>query len=59
MADRAFYLEQAALCGRAAAAATLANQRDKFLVAQKAWETLAAGGDARIRSVLAGFSAGR
>jgi hypothetical protein len=36
-----FYIEQAASCGAAAAAATLANQRDKYLSAQTAWQTLA------------------
>jgi hypothetical protein len=59
MADTAFYLEQAAICGKAAEAATLSHQRDKFLTAQKAWETLAAGGDVRLRAALAGVMAPR
>jgi hypothetical protein len=36
-----FYLKQAASCGQAAAAAILANERDKFLSAQAAWQALA------------------
>jgi hypothetical protein len=39
----AFYVEQAVSCGKAAAAATLANERDKFLQAQAAWQALADG----------------
>jgi hypothetical protein len=33
-----FYLQQARNCGEAADAATLANQRGKFLDAQAAWQ---------------------
>ena len=36
-----FYIQQAANCGTAAATATLANQREKYLAAQAAWPTLA------------------
>jgi hypothetical protein len=36
-----FYLQQARNCGEAADAATLANQRGKFLDAQAAWQALA------------------
>ncbi|MBV1690552.1 hypothetical protein KRR38_23465 [Novosphingobium sp. G106] len=36
-----FYVEQAAKCGTAAAAAKLVNEREKFLAAQIAWQTLA------------------
>ena len=36
-----FFLEQAANCGSAAAAATLVHERDKYLVAQAAWQALA------------------
>lgn len=53
MADIAFYLEQAALCGQAAEAATLDNQREKFLTAQKAWQALAVRGERPLRAVLA------
>ncbi len=36
-----FYVEQAAKCGASAASATLANERDKYLQAQAAWQALA------------------
>ena len=36
-----FYIQQAANCGEAAAAAKLANERDKYLQAQTAWQALA------------------
>jgi hypothetical protein len=36
-----FYLAQAALCAKAAAAATLPNQRERALRAQEAWQALA------------------
>jgi hypothetical protein len=36
-----FYVRQAESCGKAAAEATLDNQRDKFLQAQAAWQALA------------------
>lgn len=36
-----FYARQAENCGKAAAAATLNNERDKFLQAQAAWQALA------------------
>jgi hypothetical protein len=36
-----FYKQQAENCAKAAAAATLANERDKFLQAQAAWRSLA------------------
>jgi hypothetical protein len=38
-----FYEEQAEICARAAAEATLPNERDKFLQAQAAWKSLAEG----------------
>lgn len=41
--DKAFCLEQAAACGKFAASAALANERDKFLLAQAAWTDLANG----------------
>ena len=59
MADTTFYLEQAALCGKAADAATLANQREKFLTAQKAWQALAARGTLPLRAALAGLALDR
>ena len=37
----AFYARQAESCGKAAAAATLTNERDTFLQAQAAWQALA------------------
>lgn len=37
----AFYVRQAESCGKAAAESTLANERDKFLKAQAAWQALA------------------
>jgi len=44
MADQAtFYRQQAEKCAEAAAAATLENERDKFLHAQAAWRSLADG----------------
>lgn len=43
-----FYMQQAENCGTAAAAATLANERDKYLQAQAAWQALAAA-SAKIR----------
>jgi hypothetical protein len=43
-----FYIEQAAQCGAQASAATLDNERDKFLSAQAAWQGLA---DALARSL--------
>jgi hypothetical protein len=36
-----FYKQQAENCAKAAAAATLENERDKFLQAQAAWRSLA------------------
>lgn len=36
-----FYIQQAASCGEAAEGATLANERDKYLQAQAAWQALA------------------
>lgn len=36
-----FYQNQAESCGKAAAEASLENQRDKFLQAQAAWQALA------------------
>lgn len=36
-----FYIQQAANCGASAAAATLANEREKYLAAQAAWQALA------------------
>ena len=36
-----FYLAQVATCARSAANATLTNERDKYLRAQAAWQTLA------------------
>lgn len=40
-ASSQFYLSQAALCARSAAGASLANERDKYLRAQAAWQALA------------------
>jgi len=42
-----FYIQQAANCGSSAAAATLINEREKYLAAQVAWQTLA---DAAIKT---------
>jgi hypothetical protein len=36
-----FYVQQAENCGKSAAAATLDNERQKFLDAQAAWQSLA------------------
>jgi hypothetical protein len=36
-----FYLTQVVHCARSAAQSTLANERDKFLRAQAAWQALA------------------
>ncbi len=36
-----FYITQAANCATAAAAATLVNEREKYLSAQAAWQALA------------------
>lgn len=36
-----FYLDQIAQCAEAAAAATLTNQRNKYLQARAAWQVLA------------------
>lgn len=36
-----FYLAQAAVCAKAAADTLLPNQRDKYRVAQAAWQALA------------------
>ena len=36
-----FYRDQIAQCAEAAAAATLTNQRDKYLQARAAWQALA------------------
>jgi hypothetical protein len=41
VAPGTFYAQQAENCARAAAEATLANTRDKFLQAQAAWQALA------------------
>ena len=41
MTQRTFYLEQATRCAFAASTAGLANQREKFLAAEKAWRSLA------------------
>jgi hypothetical protein len=43
----AFYVNQAASCEKAAAEASLANEREKFRQAQAAWQALA---DATIRT---------
>lgn len=40
-ASTQFYLDQAALCGRNAQAATLQNQREVLLKAQAAWQAMA------------------
>jgi hypothetical protein len=40
-ASTQFYLDQAALCGRNAQSATLANQREVLLKAQDAWQAMA------------------
>lgn len=40
-AQKDFYREQAIACAEAADRAELANQREKFLGAQRAWEALA------------------
>ena len=45
------------LASRAAEAATLSNQRDKFLAAQRAWEALAAGTEMTARAWLAEVTA--
>lgn len=36
-----FYLDQVAICARAAGASALANERAKFLRSQEAWQALA------------------
>jgi hypothetical protein len=36
-----FYIQQAENCATAAAAATLVNEREKYLAAQVAWQALA------------------
>lgn len=36
-----FYLQQAALCAKAAEATDLPNQRSKFLRSQQAWQEMA------------------
>lgn len=36
-----FYIQQAESCGAAAAESKLDNERDKYLKAQAAWQTLA------------------
>lgn len=42
MADQvAFYRRQAEMCGTSAASSILENERQKFLNAQSAWQTLA------------------
>lgn len=44
MADQvAFYRKQAEMCGNSAASSNLKNERQKFLDAQSAWQTLADG----------------
>lgn len=40
-APEQFYLDQVANCAEAASHSTLANERDKFLRAQGAWQALA------------------
>ena len=40
-ASSQFYIGQAALCARSAAGAILANERDKYLRAEAAWQALA------------------
>jgi hypothetical protein len=47
MSERTFYREQAEHCAAAAAQATLQNEKDKFLAAEKAWRNLADGPIAR------------
>jgi hypothetical protein len=49
-----FYIQQAAICGKAAESSDLENQRSKFLRAQKAWQEMAD----RRASVLAGRNKG-
>jgi hypothetical protein len=48
MDNRAFYLEQARACKKAAAEANLVNERAKFLAAQRAWEGLAQDPNGRL-----------
>ena len=44
MADQvAFFRKQAEMCGNSAASSRLENERQKFLDAQAAWQTLADG----------------
>ena len=40
-APTAFYLEQAAICARAASETVLPNQRETYLRSQVAWQALA------------------
>jgi hypothetical protein len=50
MSGTEFFIEQAERCAAEASNAELANQRDKFLAAEKAWRTLANGPAAVARS---------
>jgi hypothetical protein len=54
----AFYVQQAQNCEKAAAQATLDNERDKFLQAQAAWQSLA-DASARVQAEAAKREAAR
>jgi len=50
MSSLQFYTDQAATCARSADGAALANERDKYLRAEAAWQALASREDS-IRAV--------